>query len=345
MRVVQALALDDRGDGGRNVVRDEPPAEHARGLRPVELEEEHALGSGDPREHRLEALARMAGACRHREPREPQHLVGLLPREEVGKLVGADEEDRVRPLRVCAQRVDRARVLVEDDVVAGERGARELQPRRRRRLDALVPGIRADEDEHALEPELLLRRAQQRDVPVVRRIERAAEDRGHAADKLIDPRRPIPRRAHVEFGVGIVCEQIVARVKRDSKRIPQPRSQQLPLFPVAVRAEQMPRAHLRLGSVDEVLDELAVRLCDRRRYVFRNEREQHAPELLHSFARRARERERGDDALVGNGKLFGCGEVDLVQHNDLRTRLEPGPVRGELDVDRPPLLLEWLRDV
>ena len=38
-------------------------------------------------------------------------------------------------------------------------------------------------------------------------------------------------------------------------------------------------------------------------------------------------------------------EVDLVQHDDLRQHVEAGAVRGELGVDRPPLLLERLRDV
>src|SRR5438270_3660560 len=58
------------------------------------------------RKHGLETLAWKARPRRDREPRQLEDLVRLLPREEVGELVGADHEDRIVEL-LRAQEVDR----------------------------------------------------------------------------------------------------------------------------------------------------------------------------------------------------------------------------------------------
>ena len=50
-------------------------------------------------------------------------------------------------------------------------------------------------------------------------------------------------------------------------------------------------------------------------------------------------REHGDHALVLDPELWVGLEVDLVQDDDLRPLLQAGAVRGELGVDRAPLLV------
>ena len=84
-----------------------------------------------------------------------------------------------------AQRVDGARVLVEDDLLVGERRAREVEARRRGSLDALVAGVGGDEHEQPLQAELALRSLRQLDVAVVRGIEGAAEETDHGASSKV----------------------------------------------------------------------------------------------------------------------------------------------------------------
>ena len=111
---------------------------------------------------------------RHREPRELEHRLRLLPREEVDELVGTDEEQRiVEALRT--EQVDRARIRVEAHVVVGERCARELEPHVGREVDVLVAGPLRHEHDEAREREALLRAFGERDVARMRRVERAAE--------------------------------------------------------------------------------------------------------------------------------------------------------------------------
>ena len=95
---------------------------------------------------------------------QPQHLVGLAPGEEVAELVGADHEHRVVPLGVGAEELHGARVLVEEHLLVGERRPCECEPNIRRRVDALVPGIRRDEDDEARDAQLLLRAPREGDV-------------------------------------------------------------------------------------------------------------------------------------------------------------------------------------
>src|SRR5436190_7053148 len=138
-------------------------------------EELDAVGVLEPLEHTLETLAREARARRDAEACELQHRVRLLPRQEVAELVGADQEQRLRPAAL-AQRVDRPRVRVELHLVTGKGDAREREPRVRVEFDTLVAGIGDDEDHEPLEPEVPLRALDHRDVAEVRRIEGPAEE-------------------------------------------------------------------------------------------------------------------------------------------------------------------------
>ena len=73
-------------------------------------------------------------------------------------------------MRACGIELDRRALH------ALERDPGELEPGLRGRHDALVAGIRDDEDEQLRELELAERGSRERDVPVVRRVEDAAED-------------------------------------------------------------------------------------------------------------------------------------------------------------------------
>ena len=133
---VEAVALDQLPHRRRDESRTSSPrARRARSSR-----EETACGSSSKKSTRSGASSRRAPrrAARAGSPGrvatpsrdQPQHLVRLLPAGEADELVGAEQEDRVVPLRVVAQHVDRARVLVEHDLVARERRAGELEPHR-----------------------------------------------------------------------------------------------------------------------------------------------------------------------------------------------------------------------
>ena len=117
-------------------------------------------------------------ARRHAEPRELEHALGVLPLEERGELVGADEEHRiVEPERL--ERVDRARERVEAHLGLVERREgelREKQPHARSGADLLVPRILDDPDEQPVEREVLDATPRELDMADVRRVERAAED-------------------------------------------------------------------------------------------------------------------------------------------------------------------------
>ena len=132
-----------------------------------------------PGEHAVEPFARIARASGDAEPRELEHRLRLLPAREVEELVGADEEHRVAP-RALTEHVDRTRVVVEHDLVRREGEPRELEPRLGRGVDVLVARVGDDDDHDPLEAELPLRRVRQRDVAVVRRVERAAEEADHS---------------------------------------------------------------------------------------------------------------------------------------------------------------------
>src|SRR5215831_15762745 len=86
-----------------------------------------------------------------------------------------------------------------------------------------------------------------------------------------------------------------------------------------------------LRAVDEEVDE-AVRRLGRGR-LWRTELEQGALQLVDSLAGRARDAKDANDPRVVDTERRRVGtEVDLVQNDRLRARLEPGAVRGQLGV-------------
>jgi len=89
----------------------------------------------------------------------------------------------------------RRRMRIEPHLVVRECGARELEPRARRQMHVFVPRVLGYENDEPLRLELLLRRACERSVTHVRRVERAAEQDRHAITSTrAPPRRPRPRR-------------------------------------------------------------------------------------------------------------------------------------------------------
>src|SRR4051812_14835227 len=111
----------------------------------------------------------------------------------------------------------------------------------------------------------------------------------------------------------------------------------------ALRAQQAPLPDLRLRPVDEEVGQLllpSILLLH-----LRHEREQATAEILQPLPGRARQPEHGDDARVVDLELGFALEVELVQHDDLRTLVETGAVRAELGVDRAPLLTCLARGV
>src|SRR5205085_1104884 len=185
LAAVEAEPLDLAGHGGRHQVVDrlasrDALAHLAGGDRNgLELEEADAVGAVEPLEHAIEPLARVTGPRRHRDRRELEYTVRILPVEEVAELVGADQEDRVVEAAV-AEHVDGALVRVQLDPPAGEGRPGQTKPRRRVQLDPLVTRPLRDEDDEVVEAELVLGGARERHVAVVRRVERPAEEADHA---------------------------------------------------------------------------------------------------------------------------------------------------------------------
>ena len=146
-------------------------------------------GRSSSREHGVQPTAIDSRPRRDPEPCELEDAFGILPREERGELVGADEEHRiVEPRaprgsrRVRANGSSRPRRLVE----RAERELGEKQPDVGRRADLLVPRILDDPDEQPVEREVLDAPPRELDVADVRRVERAAED----ADRYDATRAP-----------------------------------------------------------------------------------------------------------------------------------------------------------
>src|SRR5262245_32386611 len=74
----------------------DPVADGARGhVQRLDLEEGHAVRPLERPEHAVEALLREAGPGRHTEAGELEDAVRVLPGQEVGELVGSDQEDRL----------------------------------------------------------------------------------------------------------------------------------------------------------------------------------------------------------------------------------------------------------
>ncbi len=121
-----------------------------------------------------------------------------------------------------------------------ERGAGQLEPQRRRRLDLLVPWLGRDDHDHSVQAERGPGSAEQRDVTEVWRIERAAEDPGHGMNwNDSSPSWTFDAAA----GAGLAertLELLLARRGADDAE-------------AVLGTHQAPRAGLRLGAVDEEL--------------------------------------------------------------------------------------------
>src|SRR5439155_7164649 len=143
-------------------------------VRRVELERDHAVAVT------LEVRRRVARAGADGEPYPPQHLVRLLPGGEGGALVCADDEHRVAEVP-APDGVDRERVLVEHDLRRKPREGLLREPEARLGVghDRSVRRPGRDQNHQAVDRQPLQRGAGERDMTVVRRIERAAEDPGH----------------------------------------------------------------------------------------------------------------------------------------------------------------------
>src|SRR5918999_814693 len=208
---VEAKLLDQPSHGRRNEVVERLAVPAAgpdlgrRDGRRRDLEERHATGILEAAEDALQLLAVVAGPRRHAEAREPQHLVRLAPRGELRELVGADEEDELAvALARPAGRLDRVRRLASfelppgelDALPAREGGLGKAVPHLGGRADLLVRRAPRGDDDHALEREVVESAVDERDVAVVRRIERAAEESGHSSTCTSSPTSiSCPRRA------------------------------------------------------------------------------------------------------------------------------------------------------
>ena len=118
-----------------------------------------------------------AGPGRDAEARQLEQPFRLLPRREVGELIGADQEDRILVVG-CFERVDGVAMPLELDgcVEAGERQPRHREPVLGRSLRELVRRVGDDRDVQLVEAEVLPGRSRERKVAEVRWVEPAAED-------------------------------------------------------------------------------------------------------------------------------------------------------------------------
>src|SRR6266540_1109988 len=159
--------------------RGNPVANLARGDRQrLDLEQLDAVGPGELRQHRVEAIVGIARTRRDSKPSTGDNALRILPGQEVAELVGADQEERIAP----APRLEHVYgplVGIELDLVVRERGPDEAEAGIGIELHLLVSRPHRHEDDELL-PEALLRGPRQRKVAVVRWIERPAQKSGHS---------------------------------------------------------------------------------------------------------------------------------------------------------------------
>lgn len=201
--MVEAARLDLARDGFRDeaVERFSPRkafAEVTRGDRHGrDVEELDAFGALELSEHRLEALPVVAGTGRDAQPDVLEEAVRVFPTQKRRELVSADEEDCVAEA-AAGEGIDRVGVLLRNDLRAGEPGEGETsegEPPAEVELDRPVAGIDHHEDEQPLEVEMVERGLDEGEVPVVRRIEGAAEETGHSTSTTSGLRIPAARSA------------------------------------------------------------------------------------------------------------------------------------------------------
>ena len=167
-----------------------------------EVEERDAGRIGELGEDVLEPGARITGPRRDTEARLGDHALGVLPAQKVAELVGADQEQGIVPV-ARAQGVDGPLVLVDLDLIVGECGSRQASAGLGVELDVLVTRFRSDEDRERVERESLLRSLCERNVSVVRRVERAAEQADHSTTSSSPPTSTVsPLRAPAAFNAA-----------------------------------------------------------------------------------------------------------------------------------------------
>ena len=115
-------------------------------------------GCVEPLEHGVEPLARKPGRVATPSRTSRSTSSGSFQSRKLGELVGAEQEDGLLPLRVCAEHVDRARVRVERARRSPGNAARASSSARPPAVStALCPGAAATTTTTSLELEALPR--------------------------------------------------------------------------------------------------------------------------------------------------------------------------------------------
>ena len=282
-------------------------------------------GRGSEATTRSSSARSVPGPRRRADARELEHPVGPRPGGERGELVGAEQEDRVVEAERL-ERVDRARERIERhlgpvDRREGELGERE--PDLRRRVDLLVPRVGDDADEQAVEPEVVDRLAGERDVPVVRRVEGAAEDPDAAAHCQIMTSSPISTS---EPGLTPAARR-ASSSSSPSGAVPTTRN------PWPVRSTLNRR---RSGGLGPVLEEVRQLLRDGRGLLDLLGQSAKSRALSSSMPAPVAHEMRCTATMRSSSTVNGAGsgcEVGLVEDDELRALAEAGTVGGELAVD------------
>src|SRR6266536_3190170 len=188
---IEAERLDHLGDGRGNGSVDRLGTRNAladvarRDRQRLDLEELDTIGPRELGENRVEAVTRIprpGGDC---ELGPSNHAFRVLPCEEVAELVRTDEEDRVVPAPRL-QHVDRPLVRISLDLLRRKSRLCETKTRLAVQLHFLVTRTHRDEhDDLVTEP--LFGGVYQREMSVMGRIERAAEQGRHWTSSTSPP--------------------------------------------------------------------------------------------------------------------------------------------------------------
>ena len=183
-----------------------------------------------------------------------------------------------------------------------------------------MPWTHGDEDRELVEIEVPPGCSGECDVPVVRRVEGAAEQSRHWTSRTSpSTSTSSPLRAPAAFSAAASSSSSSGTSPGDPE--------------ASVGAQDPEAAATRTRPVDEEVDEPVLRGL--LRLLGRTELEERTLQLVDAFARRARDAEHTHDPVVLEleGRRL-CAEVDLVQDDRLWALLELGAVRGELVIDR-----------
>ena len=147
----------------------------------LDLEEDDALRPAELLQHSVELAAREAGPRGNRESRPLEHLGGLAPVEKAAEQVGSDYEDPVVEV-LGSQQLDRAWIGILAGVVMREGRLGQREAILGRCVDRSMTGVLVHEHDEALDSEALARGVGDRDMPEMRRVERASvQDYSHSS--------------------------------------------------------------------------------------------------------------------------------------------------------------------